>query len=128
MRFKAAVLALFIALAASPARADDGSSVRFNNFGFRLDPTLGGNVNIVQAPGDPVDVQAPGGAEVKHTEFVMYSDPNNIPSSFEASAAIRIYNTADLAPYQENQRRFEQLKTLLDNTADLAPYMKASAT
>jgi hypothetical protein len=124
VKFKLIGFMLLLALSALPVYAQESTinSVTFNGISFSFDSALATNVNIAQNPGDPVEYEAPGGPQVKHTEFVLYSEfpPAN---SFEAPASIRIYKTADFAGYTFFEERLQQLQTLLSERPDLTPYM-----
>jgi hypothetical protein len=115
---------LLLALCALPVYAQDNTSntVTFNGISFSFDISLAMNVNISHTPGDPVDFEAPGGPQVGHTEFMLYSDAFPA-SSLEAPASIRVYNTADFAGYTFFEERLQQLQTLLSERPDLSAYM-----
>lgn len=127
MKFKLVGFMLLLALCALPVAAQEttSSTVSFNGFSFSFDSSLATNVNILQNPGDPVEFEAPGGPQVKNTEFMLY---NEFPptSSLESPASIRVYNTADFAGYTFFEERLQQLQTLLSEQPDLTPYMTVS--
>jgi heat shock protein HslJ len=123
MKFKFLILALVVGLFAFPALAQDSTNtVSFNGFSFSFDSSLATNVNITQYPGDAVDLQQPGGPEVRNTEFDLYN-ALPAPSTFDAPGAIRVYRTADFAGYADQTARFQQLQTLLTERPDLSTFM-----
>lgn len=122
MKVKIFGFMLLLALCAFPVYAQDSSTVTFNGISFSFDSTVATNVNIVQNPGDPVEYEAPGGPQVKNTEFMLYNDFPPL-SSLESPASIRVYNTADFAGYLFFEERLQQLQTLLSERPDLAAYM-----
>ncbi|MBN1965903.1 MAG: hypothetical protein JW910_14730 [Anaerolineae bacterium] len=124
MKFKLFVLVLLVAVSASPALAQGGPthSVSFDGVGFSFDATLADNVNIWQYPADPVDLQAPGGPQVGHTLFMLYSG-EMAPSAWEAAAGVYVFRTADFAGYTYYEERLAQLQALLAERPDLASYM-----
>jgi hypothetical protein len=126
MRFKSLILILLFTLAATPALAQTNPApmrVSFDNFAFSFEPGLATGVAISQVPGDPKTLEQPGGPEVKHTEFLLYSG-SAVPAPFDATAAIRIYKVADFAGYTEQQTRLKALQALLKSKPDLGRYMK----
>jgi heat shock protein HslJ len=128
VKFKLFMLALFLALFALPVLAqDNANTVTFNSFSFSFDSALATSVNITQFPGDAPDVQQPGGPEVAHTQFVLYTNHPAPESIFDAPVAIRVYRTADFGPYEVPFQQLQQLQTLLSEQPDLAPFMAVSA-
>jgi hypothetical protein len=127
MKLRLIVLTSLLALCASPVLAQGGAanSITYNGFSFSFDPALASSVTITPYPGDPIDLQAPGGPEVRHTEFILYHDLP-VPSAFEAPAAIRVYRTADFAGYEYPAQRLDQLQQLLAGRPDLGQYMVVS--
>ncbi len=124
LKFKALALAIILILGVSPALAQEGTNtIRANGFSFSFDAAWASNVNIVAAPGDPVDYDAPGGPEVKHTEFVLYNGTPAPESQFDALGGIRVYRTADFAGYEFPAQQLAQLQSLVAGMPDLAPYM-----
>src|SRR5215213_2739956 len=130
MKLRRLFLAILLVLFALPAAAqDDGTNtVALNDFNFRVDPTIYSGVNINQFAGDPPDLEAPGGPEVKHTQFILYNQYPVPESIFDAPGAIRVYNTADFEGYEFPTMRLEQLQTLLDEQPDLSTYMDTTIT
>ncbi|MBC7811717.1 MAG: hypothetical protein H7175_11250, partial [Burkholderiales bacterium] len=129
MKLKSLILIVLALCAfAVPALAQDTNRVIFNDFSFSYDSSLATNVNIVQFAGDPPELEQPGGPEVKHTEFRLHNAlTNDVPSSFEAPAFIRVYRTADFAGYDSAANNVQQLTTLLAASADLAQFTTVDA-
>lgn len=127
MKFKFGLLMLFLlsALALLPVLAQNGATntVSFNGFSFNFDSSLGENVNISQYPGDPVDLEQPGGPDAPHTQFLLYKEQPAPESLFDAPVGIRVYRTTDLANYPALQDNVVWLQTLLTDRSDLAPSM-----
>jgi heat shock protein HslJ len=72
-------------------------------------------------------VGQPGGPEVAHTQFVLYTNPPAPESIFDAPIAIRVYQTADFGPYEFPFQQLQQLETLLAERPDLAQFMAVPA-
>jgi len=126
LKFILFMLILCMSLFALPALAQDASTVKFNDFSFSLDSSVATNVNITQFPGDAPDLQAPGGPEVAHTQFILYSGFPPPESIFDSQGGIRVYNTADFGPYEFPFQQLQQLQTLLAERPELAQFMAAS--
>lgn len=128
-RMKGLVIALLMvgvatgAFSGIQAQSESGEThtVAFDGFSFSFASALATNVNIVQYPGDPVDLEQPGGPEVRHTEFLLYHEPP-APAPFESPAVIRIYRTADFPGYAEHETRFQLLRDILSERPDLGLY------
>lgn len=122
---KLLALGIVLILGVSPALAQGGTinTITANGFSFSFDSTWAANVNIVAYPGDPVDYQAPGGPEVKHTMFILYNGTLAPESQFDALGGLRVYRTADFAGYEFPSGQLAQLQALLAAQDDLAPYM-----
>jgi heat shock protein HslJ len=122
------MLGLCLALFALPVLAQDSANtITFNNFSFNFDSSLASSVNVTQFPGDAPDLAQPGGPEVAHTQFVLYSNPPAPESIFDAPIAIRVYQTADFGPYEFPFQQLQQLQTLLAERPDLAQFMAVPA-
>ncbi len=119
MKFVLFVLVLL--MAALPALAQD--TIAFNEFSFTFDSSVATNVNVTRFPGDAPDLQAPGGPEVAHTQFILYNTFPVPESIFDSQGGIRVYNIADFGPYEFPSQRLEQLQTLLAERPDLAQFM-----
>ena len=130
MKLRTLILALLLALFALPAAAQDGdtNTIIFNQFSLSYDPTIFAGVNINQYAGDPADLEAPGGPDPKHTQFIFYNQYPVPESIFDAPGAIRVYRTSDLEGYEFPTARLEQLQTLLDEQPDLSTYMDTTIT
>jgi hypothetical protein len=122
--------ALFVVLVvmlagAAPAfgRGGGWNTVTYNGFSFSFDPALAANVNIVAAPGDPADMDMPGGPEVRHTEFILYNGVPAPEAQWDAVGGIRLYYVPDFAGYDFPTQELTQLQTLLADRPDLASYM-----
>lgn len=129
MKKTLAVLMVVLAMVGvlSVSAQESAPRVAFGDFSFALDPALADAVNIWHVPGDPIDLEAPGGPQVKHTEFALYHSETAlyepVPTGFNARTAIRLYATADFAGYDYFQSRLADLQTLLAERPDLAEYM-----
>jgi hypothetical protein len=123
-RLKLVALVIVLILGVSPAMAQGNTNtISANGFSFSFDSSWAANVNIVSYPGDPVDYEAPGGPEVKHTEFILYNGTPAPESQFDAVGGIRVYRTADFAGYEFPSQQLAQLQSLVASKADLTPYM-----
>lgn len=122
------VLTFILSLVALPAGAQDNvtHTINFDEFSFTFDTAIAENVDITQYAGDPAENGA-GFAEVKHTQFRLYSGVPASESMLDAAGGIRLYATADFAPYEADQRRLEQLQQLLADKPELADYMQVNA-
>ena len=113
-----------------PARRCSGRlthTVAFDGFSFSLDAAIASNINIVQYAGDPVDLAQPGGPEPAHTRFLLYNTPPAPENQWDGVGGLRVYRTADIAPYEFSAMQLSQLQALLAQRPDLAPYMATSA-
>lgn len=129
MKFKWFVILVgVLSLAALPALAQDtgANSVTFNGMGFQFDSALATNVNIRQFPGDPTDLEQPGGPEVAHTEFMLFNGMDTPAGWFDGVGAVRFYNSVDFAGYEFPSAELQSLQTLLADRPDLNQYMVAS--
>ncbi|MCC6803607.1 MAG: META domain-containing protein [Anaerolineae bacterium] len=120
------LIVLALAVFVIPAAAQDATTVAFGDFSFSLPTALASSVNIVQYPGDPTDLDQPGGPEVKHTEFVLYNTPPAPQSFLDGVGGIRIYATTNFAGYAQAQQEYQNLQALLAQRPDLAQYMVSS--
>jgi hypothetical protein len=122
---------VFIALAlltlAFPALAQDETSINtinYNGVSFSYSEAIASNVNISQYAGDPVDLEQPGGPEIRHTQFTLY-DAFPVPEGImDSKGAIRVYRVADFEGYEFPTFQLENLQTLLDERPDLADYAR----
>ena len=132
MKFKRIAFIALMALLAIPALAqNDEHTITFNNFSFSFDSTLASSVNITRFAGDSLDPEHPGGPEVAHTQFLLYSDPPVPTIITAATAAIRVYRTADFAFYEATTRsspfaELQRLQMLLSERPDLDRFMEAT--
>ncbi len=129
MKFKMSVLIVMLSimgLVLLPAAAQPPATatVSYNGFSFSYDPTMATHVDIDTFPGDPVALEVPGGPEVKHVQFAV-SNTDVTPSIFDATLAIRVYDTADFASYANQQGQLAALQNLLAQKVDLGGYMVA---
>lgn len=124
-----ALLLLFAAIL--PVHAQDGGThtVAFDGFSFTYDAALGTQVHIRQVPGDPVEMEQPGGSQPPYTEFDVFTEgvgeANGTPWLFEAPLGVRVYRTADIAPYAFSQPQVDLLTALLAERPDLSMYMQS---
>jgi hypothetical protein len=127
-RMIALTLALMLFAAILPVHAQEGwtHTVTFDGFRFTYDGALGTQVHIRQVAGDPLDYEAPGGPQPPYTEFDVFTngvgEANTTPWMFEAPLAVRVYRTADIAPYDYSQTQVDQLSALLADRPDLSVY------
>ena len=122
------IVFVLVALFALPALAQDSAThtVSFDGFSFSFDQSVGTNVNITRFAGDPPDLDQPGGPQVAHTQFALYSQ---LPvPEFGAPGEIRVYQTADFTGYETSSERLTQLQTLLADRPDLASFMATDIT
>lgn len=101
------------------------STVSFDGFSFNLSAGLATNVNITQFAGDPPTLDQPGGPDVKHVQFNLYTNAPAPESFFDAPIGIRVYQTADFAGYDLPGKVLSQLQTLLAQKPDLTQYAVA---
>jgi hypothetical protein len=115
MKFKLLVLIAVVMFNVVPvwAQANPVHTVGMDGVSFSFDAAIAQNVNIVAFAGDPVDLQAPGGPQAPYTEFVLYNGTPAPESAFDAAGSVRVYWTADIAAYPENQNRVIALQNLL---------------
>lgn len=128
MKFRFIALAL-LALSAFPILAQDGAthSVTFDGFSFSYPSSLAANLNITEIPGDPTDLEQPGGPQVGHTQFTLnYNHPPAPENFFDTSATIRVYRTAEFADYEFFNQELQALQTLLADRPDLTPFVDAT--
>lgn len=129
MKIKSILLLALSAMlvVALPALAQPATnSVAFNGVSFQFPSTLATNVSISQHPGDPVDLDAPGGPQAPYTDFLLYNTFPAPESIFDAGG-IRVYRTADFAQYPDYQQAMDALAGLTSAQADLTPSMAANA-
>jgi hypothetical protein len=104
-------------------------SVSFNGVGFDLDARLGSSVNITRVPGQPADLQQPGGPDAPHVAFTLYGprgEGERVPRVARASGVVRAYATADIAGYEEASGQLDELRALLGDRPDLGGFMAVS--
>lgn len=123
MTFKRLIFVFAVlVLAALPALAQDTpttNSVSFNGVSFQFPASLATNLNIQAFAGDPTDLEQPGGPQVAHTEFTLYS-PTEQADSSAVAGLIQVYSTAAFNGYEEASAQLQSLQTLLANRPDLA--------
>lgn len=126
MRAKAILIGLALLLAVTPALAQESTThtVAFDGFRFSFDEALARNVNISQHVPDPAE-DGPWFAEPRYTQFALYNEFPVPESLLDVVGSVRVYRLADLAGYDEDLRRAEQLRALLTERPDLTPYMAA---
>ena len=131
VRSVTAVAAAAILLLGLPVQAQDGSrSVSFDGVGFGFDKSLGTSVNITQVPGQPADLQQPGGPDLRHVAFTLYgpkAEGAKVPRVGDAPGVVRAYRIADLAGYDEATQQLEQLTGLLADRPDLGAFTAVSS-
>ncbi len=130
MRLKTLFYALLVALFALPVLAQDSTpqTVAFDGFSFSFPSALATGVNITRYPGDPTTLDQPGGPEVAHTQFVLYTNAPAPETFYEGAGGVRVYNTADFAGYDFAQQQLQLLQTLIAQRPDLAQYMTTDQT
>lgn len=111
-----------IAIAASPDVQTGANHLNFNGFSFSFDPALAENVNIAHFAGDPIDFEAPGGPEVPHIAYTLYSGMIPPESMLDAVGGLRVYRTADFAQYEFPAKRLAELQSVLETRPDLTTY------
>lgn len=125
MKRKLLVFAL-LALLVLPVMAQDSAAhfVNFDGFGFNFDSSIATNVNIVQAPGDPLnstDISIPHPSRIR---FTLYNDTS--PPDFGAPGEIHVFRTTDFETYDFALEQLQQLQILLADRSDLTPFMQFS--
>lgn len=116
-----------LVVTALPALAQDTiNTVNYNGIGFQFDSALATNVDIRQFPGDPVDLEQPGGPEVAHTEFVLYSGVETPTDTFSGVGTIRVYDSASFTGYEQASFQLANLQNLVAARPDLALNMVAT--
>ncbi len=123
MKFKILLLMLMLALFAAPAFAQNSNFVAFDGFSFSFPSSVASNVSIAQYPGNPPTQAQPGGPQVKHTEFLLYTGSPAPQSLYDGAGGIQVYNTADFAGYDIAGQEYQKLQTLLAQHPDITPYM-----
>jgi hypothetical protein len=105
---------------------EDRSFVTFDGIGFSFDRSLGSSVNVTRVPGQPLDVEQPGGPDVPHLAFTLYgtrAEAAQVPRVALGRGVVRAYRTADLDGYEEASEQLEALRTLLADRPDVADLM-----
>ena len=68
------------------------------------------------------------GAEVRHTQFLLYNTAPAPESIFEGIGGIRVYSTADFAGYDGATQQLQQLQMLVAQQPDLTPFLALNST
>jgi hypothetical protein len=115
---------LLLSMWASPTQAQDKTvhSVTFDSIKFSFASEIADNVNIVYYPGDPAS-QGPGFSDSRHWLFALHSATSSPDNAPDAVGSIRVYQIADFKGYSENEKRLQQLQSLLTKRPDLAPFI-----
>jgi hypothetical protein len=120
------VLAAALSVSAIPALAQDGShAVSFDSTGFTFDRSLGSSVDIATVPALDPDSQGIDFPDPRHTTFTLFgprAEGKRPPQVGNANGVVKVYRVADLAGYEVQQQRAEDLRTLLAERPDLTTY------
>jgi len=112
-----------LALLAIPVLAQETeNSMLYNGIGFTYSPELGTNVNVMDYPGDPVDLEQPGGPVPPHTAFFFYDDLMNNYGWAAADATITVFNVGALAGYEFYETELTRLRDILAQRPDLSTF------
>ncbi len=118
-----------IALLALPTLAQETeNSLLYNGIGFTYSPELGMNVNVMDYPGDPVDMMQPGGPIPPHTVFYFYDDLQNNYGWAVSDAAITVFNVGALSGYEFYEAEVARMRDLLAQRPDLSTFEVNSET
>jgi hypothetical protein len=123
----AAMSAALLFLPLPAAAQDGGSSVSFDGVGFAFDATLGESVNITRVPGQPADLEQPGGPDLPHVTFTLYgsrAEGARVPRVGFAPGVVRTYGMEDIARYDEASAQLEALQALLAERPNLDRFME----
>ncbi len=130
LRSQAISAATLVLLLALPAHAQDGgSTVTFDDVGFTFDAELGASVNTTRVPGQSPDAESFEEPDARHLTFTLYGrrqEQASVPRVGNGLTVVRVYRTADLAPYDLASERIELLQSLLTERPDLGAFMEAS--
>jgi hypothetical protein len=124
VKAKIITLLLVLLMSTSTTLAQDKTthSVSFDGISFTFSSTIAENVNVVHVPGTPAS-QGPGFAEVRHRLFAPYGTTPYVDKISDPVGGIRVYQIADFKGYAENEKRLQQLQSLLAKRPDLTPYI-----
>ncbi len=118
-----------IALLALPTLAQETeNSLLYNGIGFTYSPELGVNVNVMDYPGDPVEMMQPGGPIPPHTVFYFYDDLQNNYGWGVADAAITVFNVGALSGYEFYEAEVARMRDVLAQRPDLSTFEVNSQT
>jgi hypothetical protein len=128
MKRRLFVLLVLAVLTIVPVMAQDSilNIVQFNKFSFGYDSAAATGVNIYQFPGDPVELEYPGGPQPPYTSFLLYNQlpVPEYPQAAGSVAEIRVYEVERLPGYTFHEQRYQELMTMLTERPDLTPYMQ----
>jgi hypothetical protein len=126
MKRRLSLLLMLLVVWIVPVMAQDSvlNIVKFNDFSFGYDSAMATGVNIYQFPGDPLDLEGPGGPQPPYTSFTLYQ-ALPVPEYAQVSAGeIRVYDIALMPDYSFYDQDYQQLLALLTDRPDLTPYMQ----
>lgn len=116
-----ALLTLLVALPLSAQESSD-STLTYDGISFTVSDALATNINIVNDPGDPVDISAPGGPEPPYTQFILYNGAVPNESILDGIGGLRVYRIADMEDYDLSYEQVTGLQQLLDDRPDPASF------
>lgn len=108
------------AVSAQDQPVRENNTISFNNFEFSFG--LATNVNVIQYPGDPVDLSQPGGAQPPYTEFRLYNGIEAPDFALESVGSIRVFDTRELGGYVFANNQLVALQDILERRPDLTMY------
>lgn len=115
-----------VALLAVPAFAQDSTNTAsLNGLGVSFPSSFATSVAGVQAAGDALDDQYPGGPQPAYTDLMFFTDPPAPQSLFE-HGGVRMVHVADAASYPFTQTQIDALTALLAERPDLGEFMKTA--
>ena len=120
------LVVLLLAISLSAVAQEDAAqhTVTFDSYRFSFTEELGTNVNIMQAPGDPVESAGPGFSDAAKVQFNLYNAGQPNESLFD-TGGVRFYRMDDLMQYDFLAAQVEKLQMLLEERPDLAQYEAA---
>src|SRR4051812_16099765 len=121
VRFKSLFTVVLLSFLLIPTLAQEMTphTVTFDNYSFSYSPSMAHLVSVMAYPGDPADIEYPGGPETRNTEFLLYRYTDlAAPESYRPAFRLRFYQTADFAGYKNHEQQLAQLQTLLKEHPD----------
>jgi hypothetical protein len=127
MRHVRLLIVLLVALLALPAAAQDAiTTITYNGLSLIVPASLAAHANLVNFPGDPPDLQAPGGPEAPHLRVSLFSDVPSPDSLFNSVATVRLYRISDIVNYPAYADAATRLQAILADRYDMNFFMIAN--